>query len=540
MIVGVCAIVPFTASAATASYVKVTTAPDDWSGDYLIVFEDEDGNKAFNVSSGSLDSSGNCIDVTISDSKIASDAATNAAKVTIAQIDGGYSIATANGTYIGGASGVNKLASSSEAILNTISLENDSANIVSNTSILLFNPSWNGFRYYKSASQKPVQLYKLTAGSAPTYTVTWKNWDGSVLETDENVAKGATPSYDGEVPTKAEDEQNTYTFSGWSDGKTTYGLSDTLPAVSGDVTYTAQFTANAKPAPEPSTFTVTWKNWDGSDLEVDAEVEKDTLPTYDGEAPAKAEDGENIYTFAAWDDGTTTYILGVDDLPAVTADVTYTAVFTAGKKEIIDGKYYVDGILQNGAGLVKIGNDIYFVKQNGAVYKNASLYVAEAKTNGLMPQGNYFFDEEGKLTIYNGIVNGFYYVDGVLQNGAGLVQIDNDIYFVKQNGAIQKNGSVMIAESKTNGLKTSGLYFFDEDGKMEHINGVYGGFYYENSEIVKGKGIVEFENNLYFVKLNGTIYTGNRLMVPASKTNDLIPAGVYDFASDGKILRDPS
>ena len=79
----------------------------------------------------------------------------------------------------------------------------------------------------------------------PVYTVKWKNGD-NVIEEDTDVESGAAPTFNGTTPTKAEDETNTYEFSGWSDGNTTYGLSDTLPNVTADVTYTAQFTAIPK------------------------------------------------------------------------------------------------------------------------------------------------------------------------------------------------------------------------------------------------------------------------------------------------------
>ena len=69
------------------------------------------------------------------------------------------------------------------------------------------------------------------------YTVTWKNYDGSVLETDTGVVHGTTPAYNGATPQKAEDENFTYTFNGWSPA---------LEAVTGDAEYTAQFTAVSK------------------------------------------------------------------------------------------------------------------------------------------------------------------------------------------------------------------------------------------------------------------------------------------------------
>lgn len=77
----------------------------------------------------------------------------------------------------------------------------------------------------------------------PKYTVTWKNEDGTTLETDNDVAEGTTPTYDGETPYKADGANCIYTFSGWTDGTNTYGKDETLPAVTANVTYTATFDA---------------------------------------------------------------------------------------------------------------------------------------------------------------------------------------------------------------------------------------------------------------------------------------------------------
>ena len=72
------------------------------------------------------------------------------------------------------------------------------------------------------------------------YTITWVDGDGTTLKT-EQVAYGQTPAYTGETPTKTATAQYTYTFAGWStDGETAI---DPLPAVTGDETYTAIFTA---------------------------------------------------------------------------------------------------------------------------------------------------------------------------------------------------------------------------------------------------------------------------------------------------------
>ena len=145
-------------------YSKVTEAPTDWSGTYLIVYED--GSLAFDGSLETLDATSNTIAVTISDNKIVSDATTNASAFTIAVNDDGYSICSASGKYIGQNSDANGLATNNSPIKNTISISEDNADIVSGGAYLRYNSASNQlrFRYYKSASytgQKAIQLYKL-------------------------------------------------------------------------------------------------------------------------------------------------------------------------------------------------------------------------------------------------------------------------------------------------------------------------------------------------------------------------------------------
>lgn len=80
--------------------------------------------------------------------------------------------------------------------------------------------------------------------TVPNYTVTWKSGD-TVLKTDV-VKAGTAPVYDGETPPEPEDENYTYTFTGWGNETGTYEP-DSLPPVTGDVTYEAQFSSVPKP-----------------------------------------------------------------------------------------------------------------------------------------------------------------------------------------------------------------------------------------------------------------------------------------------------
>lgn len=137
-------------------------------------------------------------------------------------------------------------------------------------------------------------------GDKNTYTITWKQDDGTTINTTE-VTSGAMPTH--ADPTKPSTAQYTYTFSGWT---------PTIVAATANKTYTATYTSTLR------SYTITWKNEDGTTLETDANVTYGTTPTYNGSTPTKPADAQYTYTFAGW----------TPEVVAVTGDATYTATFT--------------------------------------------------------------------------------------------------------------------------------------------------------------------------------------------------------------------
>ena len=220
----------------TQTYTKVTAAPKDWSGTYLIVSEGDslimDGSRT------NLDVEGNKVDVTITEGKITGDYAKYA--FTIAPMEGGYSVQSASGKYISGTSGKNRLNSNASPALNAISFADGKVKIVSNTTTLQYNnAATNGtrFRYYKSENQQPISLYKLEAAPArqsgiikaediqngdkvvvfnPVYGKTLSTeYSGYYNKgTDVTLAEGKLTGYtDADIWTVGINEDGTYTFS---------------------------------------------------------------------------------------------------------------------------------------------------------------------------------------------------------------------------------------------------------------------------------------------------------------------------------------
>jgi len=90
-----------------------------------------------------------------------------------------------------------------------------------------------GDQYYYGSEQTFTTTGTYTP---PTYTITFANWDGTELQTSQ-VTENEMPEYTGATPVRPEDEQNTYSFNGWT---------PTIVIATADATYTATYTATPK------------------------------------------------------------------------------------------------------------------------------------------------------------------------------------------------------------------------------------------------------------------------------------------------------
>lgn len=148
---------------------------------------------------------------------------------------------------------------------------------------------------YKADETKPTDP-KPTDPPVKTYTVTFKDHDGKVLKTQKvEEGKGATapanPTRDG------------YTFEGWDKA---------FNNITSDLVVTATYKAEETKPTDPvvTTYTVTFKDWDGTILKTE-KVEKDKAAT------APADPTRTHYTFAGWD----------KSFNKITADLVVTATY---------------------------------------------------------------------------------------------------------------------------------------------------------------------------------------------------------------------
>ena len=151
------------------------------------------------------------------------------------------------------------------------------------------NPTREGYTFNgwsTDFSNVTSDLTVIAQYSINTYTVTFKDWDGTTL-------KVQTVNHGSAATAPANPTREGYTFTGWSTD---------FSNVTSDLTVIAQYSIN--------TYTVTFKDWDGTTLKVQT-------VNHGSAATAPANPTREGYTFVGWD----------KPFDCITADTVVTAVY---------------------------------------------------------------------------------------------------------------------------------------------------------------------------------------------------------------------
>ena len=151
------------------------------------------------------------------------------------------------------------------------------------------NPTREGYTFTgwsTDFSNVTSDLTVIAQYSINTYTVTFKDWDGTTL-------KVQTVNHGSAATAPANPTREGYTFTGWSTD---------FSNVTSDLTVIAQYSIN--------TYTVTFKDWDGTTL-------KAQTVNHGSAATAPANPTREGYTFVGWD----------KPFDCITADTVVTAVY---------------------------------------------------------------------------------------------------------------------------------------------------------------------------------------------------------------------
>jgi len=316
-----------------------------------------------------------------------------------------------------------------------------------------------------------------------------------------NVAYGQTPAYPYAAPTKASDAANNYTFSGWTPAVTT---------VTGPAEYTAQYT------PTVRTFTITFKNYDGSTI-------KEFVLPY-GATPSISNPSRPIdlankkaYTFTGWSPAIAT----------VTANATYTATYSEVS--------FVASVTPAG-GEPEYKNSLAnaITAANSSAGSVLKLYSNVTGTNNTTISGNFTIDLNGctiSLTTSTTSNTRLFYVTGsltVMDSGeGGKISYSGSgnahyytIYSQNSTSVITINGGIIEAK-KTGGSSS-------RNAAPLYMN--YGDAYINGGELIASS-----TKNAYAVYdySEDVVITGGKFYAKGSNTTKLFSNGSKTQVSGG-------
>ena len=276
-------------------------------------------------------------------------------------------------------------------------------------------------------------------------------------------------------------------------------------------------------------------------------------------------EGATIGTMEMEDEGTVTAVLN--------ADGSYADAFTISPVEVEvkngivaeDGSlYYYENGVRVYAGLKEIDGSFYYVRSNGEVVNNRTYWITS--TNGLMEQGAYEFDADGKMIIpepdpvKDGIYyeNGawYYYENGTIGYNKGLmtvtenwvngdaVQSKTGIIYVRSNGKLATGNYYITNVSNYTGSdwKSGDKMVFDDNGLLiVRKNGIVAEngslYYYVDDQKQYSAGVIQLDGNYYYVRSDAEV-VNNRSYWISNVGNSGVIAKQYTFDADG-VMQNP-
>ena len=202
----------------------------------------------------------------------------------------------------------------------------------------------------------------------------------------------------------------------------------------------------------------------------------------------------------------------------------------------------------------EIDGKTYLFNRAGYMMTGIARYYDATATGGALSTGAFTYYDcgtDGVATLFTGIYNDHYYLNGNQQKAYRLIQHTNgDYYFIGDGNKIAKNCILYLANRFVEGIAypdgtpmTAGYYTFDAEGKMVIKSGVIDGYMYINGQKVERYALVKYNGNYYFVNdgrkvaVNKTLYLSDAFVAGHTYEDGTpITAGYYTFDAEGKMV----
>lgn len=285
----------------------------------------------------------------------------------------------------------------------------------------------------------------------PTYTATFKNYDGTTLQT-VTVERGSIPSYTGSTPTRPQDAQYTYTFSGWKDDN-----GNSVGTITRDTTYTAQYTATLRK------YSVTFKDWDGTIIPVNGQnsqtISYGGTPTKPSD-PIRNKNYQYTYSFKGWSPA----------VGAITGNTDFVAQYNEIEREyevIVKPHPAIEEIYNitwpvGGGGIYKYNQLITLTAEIPTYWDvsnwysvNKKVYIENSGTTSfqLNLTEEFFNIDDTVVTFYSSISQKIVYLQKQIQpDNSGEIDAEPEGDYEEKNG--YRNGTeVILTAIPNNGYK---------------------------------------------------------------------------------------